>query len=174
MNDNNNNEDDNNEVGMDDSMANRVLIVGNNEPAALAQATVEEYNEDDGDETTPDIEIVGLHSPTNGRSCTIHDVCGVRVQKGDLIRLVRTVVVVRGQHEPAVKCVRVMDGVDGCTVAFVPKIWMNLQTVQENINNFVVVKELYRDSHNYYKKEKSSRFFGMASCYFLSSIERDK
>jgi hypothetical protein len=81
---------------------------------------------------------------------------------------------VKGQAEQAVKCVRVMDGVDGCTVAFVPKTFLHLPLVANNINKFVLVKDLYRDSHNLYKREKSSRNFGMASCIFLENILRDE
>jgi hypothetical protein len=136
--------------------------------------TMDDEVEDDFDNYVPDIEVVGLHSPTNGRSCVIHEVCGICVQPGHMLRIVRTVVEINGVAEPAVNCVRVMDGVDGCTVAYLPKIWLNLPKVQEKINDFVVVKELYRDSNNTYKKEKSSRNFGMASCLFLSSIERDE
>jgi hypothetical protein len=129
---------------------------------------------DDYDDETADIEIAGLHSPTNGRSCTIHEVCGRNVKPGDLLRLVRTVVCVRGNNVDALKCVRVMDGVDGCTVAFVPKHFLKMQLVQDNINKFVYVKEMYRLSHNLYKREKSSMNFGMASCIFLENIEQDE
>jgi hypothetical protein len=142
--------------------------------ALLAMDDHEAEVEDDDDDIAPDIEIVGLHSPTNGRSCSIHAVCGVNVRKGDLLRVVRTVVSVGDQEHQALKCVRVMDGVDGCTVAFVQKFWMRLPIVKENINKFVVVKELYATCNNLYKREKSSRMFGMASCIFLSSIEQDE
>jgi hypothetical protein len=92
------------------------------------------------------------------------------VQVGDVLRLVRTTVTVRAIDEPAVKLVKVFDGVDGCTVAFVPRIQMSLQKVIQNINKFCVVKELYQDSTNSYKRELSHRNLGMAGVVLLDLI----
>jgi hypothetical protein len=117
-----------------------------------------------------DLEIVGLLSNTNGRSCTEHTVCGETVEVGDVLRLVKTVVTVKGVAEEAVKCVRITDGVDSCTVAFVPRNLHNLEIVKKNINNFVIVKEVYADSDNTYKKRKASKNFGMAGVVLLSEI----
>lgn len=51
------------------------------------------------------IEMVGLYSDSNGRSCTMHDCCGTTVKKGDLLRLIPTVVTINGKDENAVKFV---------------------------------------------------------------------
>jgi hypothetical protein len=117
-----------------------------------------------------DLEIVGLLSNSNGRSCTEHTVCGQTVEVGDVLRLVKTVVTVNGVSEEAVKCVRISEGVDCCTVAFLPRLLHNLEIVKKNINNFVVVKEIYGDSDNTYKRRKSSKNFGMAGVVVLSEI----
>jgi hypothetical protein len=116
------------------------------------------------------IEIVGLESCTNGRSCHIHEVCGEHVEEGDLLRLVPTVVTIDGKTQEAIKLVRLMDGADGCTVAFIPRILMDLPQVQRNIKSFAQVRELYRNSTNKYKKHKSYRNMGCASCIFLQDI----
>ena len=99
-----------------------------------------------------DFEIVGLHHSSNGRSCSIHQRCGSSVLVGDVLRLVNTTVTVDGVDEPAIKCVKVIDGIDTCTVAFVPRVQAQLSKVKDNINRFVQVVELYTDSDSPYKR----------------------
>lgn len=96
----------------------------------------------------PDLEIVGLASSTNGRSCTLHTCCGEHVEHGDVLCLVKTVVSVNKELEEAVACVKVVDGVDSCTVGFVPRVFAGTDRVKDHINKFVMVKELYEDSLN--------------------------
>ena len=64
-----------------------------------------------------DLEIVGLESSSNGRSCTIHRACGTSVAAGDVLRLVRCTVPVNGETEEAVKCAKVVDSVDKCSTS---------------------------------------------------------
>jgi hypothetical protein len=66
-----------------------------------------------------DLDIVGLMGIGNG--CNIYKCCGAAVQVGDILQLVKTVVTVGNQSEEAVKLVRVIDCVDGCTVGFNPQ-----------------------------------------------------
>ena len=117
-----------------------------------------------------DFEIVGLKSSTNGRSCCLHACCGDEVTIGTILRLVKCTVSVNGTIEEAVKCVKVTNGIDGCTVAlaFVPRVLANLPVVKKQINKFVVVGELYDDSPNKYKKDKSFKNCGMASVVTLA------
>ena len=144
--------------------------------AVLQQSNASDSNNmDEDDDNLPssestDIEIVGLQSCSNGRSCCIHEVCGDYVEVGDLLRLVSTVVKIRGETQEAIKLVRLMDGADGCTVAFIPRILQDLPKVQNNLSKFVQVKELYRDSTNSVKIHKSFRNMGCASCYFLEDV----
>lgn len=123
------------------------------------------------DQNKMDVEIVGLFSNTNGRSCTLHGCCGSHVGKDDILRLVYTVVEVNGVPERAVKCVRVLDGVDTCTVGFIPRIQANLPKVNDHINQFVQVTELYCDSPSSYKQSKSAMNCGMASAVLLSTSD---
>ena len=109
-----------------------------------------------------DFEIVGLLSSSNGRSCTLHDCCGQDVNVGDVLRLVGCTVSMEGRVEDAVKLVKVVDGLDLCTVAFVPRVLMSLPAVKNQMNKFVQVSELYRDSDNTYKRDKSYKNCGMA------------
>jgi hypothetical protein len=121
-----------------------------------------------------DLEIVGLNSATNGRSCSQHPVCGQEVKVGDILRLVECIVEVNGQVEDAVKCVRIMDGSDGCTVAFIPRAFMKVPKLRKNINKFAIVKEVYKDSDSTYKRRKSQKNLEMAGVVLLSEITRDE
>ena len=115
-----------------------------------------------------DFEIVGLSSFTNGRSCSLHAVCGVHVNPGDVLRLKKTQVTVNGESEPAIACVLVDRGVDTCTVAYVPRMMANQARVKEHINKFVMVMELYNDLPSTYKRSKSHQNLGMASVTMLT------
>jgi len=53
-------------------------------------------------------------------------------------------------------------------LAFVPRVLANLPVVKKQINKFVVVGELYDDSPNKYKKDKSFKNCGMASVVTLA------
>ena len=114
-----------------------------------------------------DLEVVGLESGSNGRSCTIHRACGRSVEVGDVLRLVRCTVDVDGSAEEAIKCVKVVDSVDTCTVAYVPRVQARLAKVEEHLNKFVQVVEVYADSDSAYKKSKAAGNRGMASVAFL-------
>ena len=100
----------------------------------------------------PELEVFGLHSASNGRSCSVHTECGRSVQRGDVLRLVKCVVDIHGATETAVKAVKVIDGVDTCTVGFVPRVLKTLPKVQSHLDKFVQVIEIYTDSPNTYKR----------------------
>ena len=114
-----------------------------------------------------DIEIVGLLSPTNGRSCSVHACCGEHVAVGDVLRLVRTIVTIGDKSEIAVKCVKVVNGVDSCTVGFIPRVEASLPKISTHINKFVMVKELYHNAKSNYKRRKSNMNRGVAAAVLL-------
>lgn len=118
-----------------------------------------------------DIEIVGLAYNTNGRSCTVHKCCGEDVLHGNVLHLVKRVIMVDGNTKEAIACVKVVDGMDRCTIAFVSRIFANTERVQSHINKFVMVKELYEFLPNFYKWSKGQKNFGMASVCFLMEDE---
>lgn len=119
------------------------------------------------DDKNVDLEIVGLEASSNGRSCTIHKACGASVEVGDVLRLVRCTVTVNGTTEEALKCVKVVDSVDTCTVAFVPRVQATLPKVEEHVNKFVQVVEVYANSESNYKRSKGATNKGMAAVAFL-------
>ena len=46
--------------------------------------------------------------------------CGDYLKVGDLMRLVKCVVMINGEIQDAIKCVCIIDGMDSCCAAFVP------------------------------------------------------
>jgi hypothetical protein len=117
-----------------------------------------------------DLEIVGLLGTTNGRECCMHECCGRSLKENDLLRIVRCVVTINNTTEEAIKFVKVTAEGDGCTVGFLPRCWFNLPKVQENINEFCIVRELYDESTNQCKRKKSKNNKGMAGVILLSTI----
>jgi hypothetical protein len=133
--------------------------------------TTEDANEPIGD---IDLEIVGLLSSSNGRSCTIHAACGESARVGDRLRLVNTVVTIEGLVEPAIKLVKMIDGdIEGCTMGFVPRVQASLPRVLVHVGKDCVIKELYSCSPNRYKRARSYRNMGMAGVVLLTGDVND-
>lgn len=143
---------------------------------------VETEMEDDGGANIAvaarDLEIVGLGQPGNGRSCTQHSCCGESLCADDTLRLVKCVVEVDGRPEEAIKCVRISEGSDGCTVAFLPKYMLNIKKLMAKFDKqedpIVQVVELYATSDSTQKRQKSYANFGMAACVFINEIPRNE
>lgn len=164
-------EEDVEEEGVDDTLPPMAMAA----EAALAVAGLDAEEEDEVMRYCPsDLEIVGLFSSTNGRSCTAHKCCGREVKKGHIRRLVKTIIAVNMMMEEAIKLVCIIDGVDACTVAFMPQVWTNLPSVQRNINKFVLVQELFESSSIVSKQMKSKKNLGVAGCIYLDEIPREE
>jgi hypothetical protein len=116
------------------------------------------------------IEIIGLHSSDNGRSCCTHSCCGDHLKVGDLLRLVKCVVTIDDEIEEAIKCVRIEDGTDMCTVGFLPRSRLRCEKIVSQIGGFAQVLEIYDESESPQKRRKSYSNKGMAACIFLTSI----
>jgi hypothetical protein len=145
------------------------------------QDNEEQYGPDDGSDIDPnepigdiDLEIVGLLSNSNGRSCSVHEICGEYVRVGDVLRLKKTVVTIQGKTEEAIKLNKITDGVEGCTVAFIPRLMIDVPRVTKNINHFCIVKELYCFSASKFLREKSHRAMGMAGVVLLNEIPQSE
>ena len=67
------------------------------------------------------LEIVGLESNTQGRSCDQHSCCGSLVTEDTVLRLRKVQVIVDGKEERAIAAYHVSDGVDGCRVGFLKR-----------------------------------------------------
>ena len=87
------------------------------------------------------------------------------------MRLVKCVVTVAGHTEEAVKLVKISDGTDSCTVAYLPRVSVNPLKVTKNLNKFAQVVEIYKDSDNSHKRRLAKQNHGMASSIvFLDDI----
>lgn len=115
------------------------------------------------------IEICGLTETSNGRTCNMHECCGITVVVNDTLRLKRCLVEVNGFAEEAIKLVKLSWGSETCTVGFLPRIYYNLPKVQQNINKNVQVVKLYKEG-NSYEKQKDRVNAGMATCVFINDI----
>jgi len=140
-----------------------------------------------------DGEIVGLFSPTHGRSCGRHQVCGRQVSRGSLVVFKREVVMVdadlgveggeqndstapvRLAPETVLKVLLVVDGEESCHIGFLPRhVALRPLEVQRLHGKYAQVLELYDeldDSHKH-KKTKSARNQGMASYILLENIQQ--
>ena len=126
-----------------------------------------------------DGEIVGLFSPTHGRSCERHQVCGRSVSVGSLLKIKREVLMVdedlgvegdengpaRLVPETVLKAVLIKDGQETCHVGFLPRhIALRPTEVERLSGKFAQVLELYDDlEESKHKRTKSVRNQGMAS-----------
>ena len=119
---------------------------------------------------SPDLEIVGLNSSTNDRSCCQHKICGEYVFVNDVLRLVRCIVTINGRAEEAIKLVKIADGSDTCTVAFVPWAFSSNPKVKNRVNKFVQVVEIYKNSDSTHKRRLANQNHGMASVVFMDEI----
>ena len=99
-----------------------------------------------------DLEIVGLSSPTSGRSCQIHEVCGEHLHPGDMCKLILCNVLIDSVPEESIKVVKVVHGTESCMVGFVPRSFQAMERIYSHIGNMIVVNEIYKDSDNLYKQ----------------------
>ena len=75
-----------------------------------------------------------------------YETCGQHVKVGDVLQLIKCVITIKGRAEEAVKLIKIQDSSDSCTVAFVPHVFTTLPKVTRNINKFVQVIKIYKDS----------------------------
>ncbi|KAL7568646.1 hypothetical protein ACA910_022744 [Epithemia clementina (nom. ined.)] len=118
-----------------------------------------------------DMEIVGLHLSESGRSCLIHKCCGKAVKVGDILRIKKTVVDNNDSlPEEALCCVIIRQGEEACRVGFIPRFLISAPMVNKNINKFLQVVELFAESDNIAKQQKSKQYGGVAAVVFLDEI----
>ena len=114
-----------------------------------------------------DLEIVGISSPTSGRSCLLHEVCGDHLKEGDVCRLVLITLSIRNVEEEAIKVMKVVDGNDTCMVGFVSRSFTAMERVYSHAGRQIVIDEIYKTSANPYKQKLAKDNKGMASASLL-------
>ena len=70
-------------------------------------------------------------------------------------------------NKVAIKCVKVIEGQDTCTIGFVPRVSMSLPKVQQRLNKFAQVCKIHSSSKNTYKHSKSKANHSMALVQLL-------
>jgi hypothetical protein len=126
-------------------------------------------------EILSDFQFVGLYGSSNGRRCDRHQCCGQHIQIGDLVRMKKTVVTITDHHkvetvEEAIKVVKIEDGVEACTVGFIPRTQMMIPKVLVSIEKCCIVAEIYNISANRYKRMTANKIFGMAGMNLVDAI----
>ena len=134
------------------------------------------------DQQQHDGEIVGLHSPDNGRSCEQHECCGRHVVPGHIVRFKREVqeilYQVPGDPDPdarietVIKAVLVLDGTELCTIGYLPRhVAARPEEAERLHNKFAQVIELYVETPvGLMQNNKSLRNHGMASYILLDNV----
>eukprot|EP00474_Spongospora_subterranea_P006065 CRZ06523.1 hypothetical protein [Spongospora subterranea] len=117
-----------------------------------------------------DGEIVGLHDASNGRSCESHRVCGEYLESEMLVLFKHTILCTsEGTVENGVACYRIRDGVQSCRVGFLPRNIV-ARSKDDYEDKFAQILQLYNESDNVAKRNKSHRNKGMASFRLLDVI----
>ena len=92
------------------------------------------------------VEIFGIQSPQNGRSCKEHPICGRVLQEDSVVRFRKVQVLIEGKKESAIAAFWVSDGVDRCRVGYLPKYhvthWKSLEGALAQIT------EIYTEDSN--------------------------
>jgi hypothetical protein len=128
------------------------------------------------DNQRPEFKIIGLHHNTEGRCCTLHTHCGMHVYNNNVLRLVHYVAQVRPDKplEDAIKLVKIEDGIETCTVGFVPRSFSKMRKLRDSVGKCCMVLELCSTSENHYKQKLSKKHYGMASCIFVDDVPRQE
>ena len=107
------------------------------------------------------VEILGIISPRNGRSCKEHPICGRVLQEDLVVHFRKVQVLIDGKEESAIAAFWVSDGVDRCRVGYLPKYhvthWKSLE------GTLAQITEIYtEDSESPTKRQKHNRNSGCA------------
>ena len=112
-------------------------------------------------------EIVRIHYNSEGRSCESHEFCGKHVNVSDVVRFRWTVG--SDSMESAIKVIRIVDNTECCIVDFFSRSVLKYNKDKYE-DQYGKVVELYENSTNATKRNKSTRNNGMALCLLLNEI----
>ena len=116
------------------------------------------------------VEIVGVNSATNGRSCEEHPICGEVVIEDMVLCLRKVQVLINQQEKSAVMAFWVLDGIDCCHIGHLPKAYVKKWKQYEGALGQVV--EVYSgDSDSPTKHQKFHRNHGLTVGVIISFPE---
>ena len=119
------------------------------------------------------VEIVGINSNTNGRSCEEHHTCGCVLEEDSLVRLRKHQVYINGHEQSAVGVYWVSDGMDRCLVGYLHR--HQVKHLNKLEGALCQVTEVYSDnSDSPTKWHKHKKNFGCAIAAIVSSNESNK
>ena len=119
------------------------------------------------------VEIVGINSNTNGRSCEEHHTCGCVLEEDTLVRLRKCQVYINGHEQSAVGVYWVSDGVDRCLVGYLHR--HQVKHLNKLEGALCQVTEIYSDnSDSPTRRHKHKKNFGCAIAAIVSSNEPKK
>ena len=119
------------------------------------------------------VEIVGINSNTNGRSCEEHHTCVCVLEEDTLIRLQKRQVYINGHEQSAVGVYWVSDDVDRCLVGFLH--CHQVKHLNKLEGALCQVTEVYSDnSDSPMKLHKHKKNFGCAIVAIVSSNKPNK
>ena len=116
-----------------------------------------------------EISIVGLTSPTNGRSCDIHGICGIIAKVDMVVKLKKvTVECTKGFEEPAIAAIHMSMGEEKCRIGFLPKQYVARADFYEG--RLAQIIEIYNeDTKSKYKRKASYQNCGYCIAVLLTS-----
>ena len=116
------------------------------------------------------VEMVGINSNTNGRSCEEHHTCGCVLEEDTLVRLQKRQVYINGREQSTVGVYWVSDGVDRCLVGYLHR--HQVKHLNKLEGALCQVTEVYSDnSDSPMKRHKHKKNFGCAIAAIVSSNE---
>ena len=116
------------------------------------------------------VEIVGVNSPTNERSCEEHCICGEVVIEDVVLRLRKVQVQMNQQEQSAIAAFWASDGIDCCCIGYLPKSYV--KNWKQYDGALVQVVRVYSgDSDSPMKCQKFHRNHGLAMAVIISSAE---
>lgn len=116
------------------------------------------------------VEIVGIESSTNGRSCEEHDICGSILTEDIVVRL-RKVQIVNGKgvEETAIAANWVSDGIDRCRVGFLQRHL--IKHCKRYDGALAQITEIYTaDSESPMKRKKNRHNLGCCIAALISTL----
>ena len=114
------------------------------------------------------VEIAGVNSPTNGRSCEEHHICGEVVIEDVVLHLRKVQVQINQQEQSAIAAFWVSDGIDRCRIGYLPKAYVKNW---KQYDGALVIEVYSAESDSPTKCQKFHRNHGLAVAVVISSAE---
>ena len=117
------------------------------------------------------VEIVGIARGDRGRSCEEYDVCGAVLQEDCVVWIWHVQIIgATGNEESALAAYWISNGIDCCSVGFLPRHL--LKQWEENDGSIAQVVDIYKGSDSPAKKRKNVRNSGYCEAVLNEDTHR--